>query len=91
MAQQDRRPLKMGDLYEPPPPTDLTQRPNPTTRQEPTCEGPSAKIDQLLQMLRLIPGGDKALVFSQFTGFLDKVEDALVTARYGIQHGEEDG
>lgn len=35
--------------------------------------GSSAKIDQLVTLLRLTPETDKSLVFSQFTGFLDKV------------------
>ena len=35
--------------------------------------GSSAKIDQLITLLRLTPDNDKSLVFSQFTSFLDKV------------------
>ena len=35
--------------------------------------GSSAKIDQLVTLLRLTPETDKSLVFSQFTSFLDKV------------------
>jgi SWI/SNF-related matrix-associated actin-dependent regulator of chromatin subfamily A3 len=34
--------------------------------------GSSAKIDQLIHLLRLTPSTDKSLVFSQFTSFLDK-------------------
>lgn len=35
--------------------------------------GSSAKIDQLVHLLTLTPATEKSLVFSQFTGFLDKV------------------
>ena len=39
---------------------------------------PSAKIDALSEQLRdVIDGGHRALVFSQFTGFLTKVRDRL--------------
>src|ERR1700720_2910374 len=64
----------MGELIEPAPPTDLTQA--PVCREEEACNprgGSSAKIDQLLHLLRLTPATEKSLVFSQFTGFLDKV------------------
>lgn len=69
----------MGDLIEPPPPTDLTQAPvRPLDDEEQDDlddlrSGSSAKIDQLVHLLRLTPHTEKALVFSQFTGFLDKV------------------
>ena len=58
---------------------DLTQQP---IKNEEDDEGgikeelrsaKSAKIDQLIQLLGLIPGTEKSLVFSQFTSFLDKV------------------
>ncbi len=63
---------------EPPPPTDLTQAP---VRYDDDMEddenelrtGSSAKVDQLVTLLRLTPETDKSLVFSQFTSFLDKV------------------
>ncbi|KAG6887502.1 hypothetical protein C0992_012023 [Termitomyces sp. T32_za158] len=76
----DRRPLGMGDLYEPPPPTDLTQ---PVIRREEELDtsgirgGSSAKIDQLVHLLRLTPSTEKSLVFSQFTSFLDKIAETL--------------
>ena len=41
--------------------------------------GSSAKIDQLVTLLRLTPETDKSLVFSQFTSFLDKVSAAIRT------------
>ena len=73
----DRRILGMGDLIEPPPPTELTQAP---IRMEDDDEaandlrsGSSAKIDQLVHLLQLTPDKEKSLVFSQFTTFLDKV------------------
>lgn len=37
--------------------------------------GSSAKIDQLIHMLQLTPLGEKSVVFSQFTSFLDKVSE----------------
>lgn len=63
---------------EPPPPTDLTQAP---VRYDDDMEddenelrtGSSAKVDQLVTLLRLTPETDKSLVFSQFTSFIDKV------------------
>lgn len=70
----------MGDLIEPPPPTDLTQA--PVQRDEDDEDdgdinslrhGSSAKIDQLIHLLQLTPATEKSLVFSQFTSFLDKV------------------
>ena len=66
----------MGDLIEPPAPTELTQAP---VRREEDEElvgiraGSSAKIDQLVHLLKLTPSTEKSLVFSQFTSFLDKV------------------
>jgi len=78
----DRRPLSLGDLYDRPPPMEFTQAP---VRREETPEvlhGSSAKIDQLIQLLRLIPSDQKSLVFSQFTSFLDKVVEALEDAGY---------
>ncbi|KNZ72866.1 Putative SWI/SNF-related matrix-associated actin-dependent regulator of chromatin subfamily A member 3-like 1, partial [Termitomyces sp. J132] len=76
----DRRSLGMGDLYEPPPPTDLTQA---VVRREEELDtsgirgGSSAKIDQLIHLLRLAPSTEKSLVFSQFTSFLDKIAEKL--------------
>lgn len=64
----------MQDLVAPPPPTDLTQLPvEQDISQDDLCTGSSAKIDQLIHLLKLIPNGSKSLVFSQFTSFLDKV------------------
>ncbi|KAG6918560.1 hypothetical protein DXG01_013650 [Tephrocybe rancida] len=77
---KDRRPLGMGDLYDPPPPTDLTQA---VVRREEELDtsgirgGSSAKIDQLVHLLRLTPPTEKSLVFSQFTSFLDKIAETL--------------
>ena len=62
----------MGDIIEPPPPTEMTQR--MYRSEEETFEGgSSAKIDQLIHLLTLMPTTEKSLVFSQFTTFLDKV------------------
>lgn len=67
----------MGDLIEPPPPTDLTQAPVRLDDDEEDNSdlrsGSSAKIDQLVHLLKLTPSTEKSLVFSQFTSFLDKV------------------
>lgn len=81
ILSQDRRPLTMQALMAPPPPTDLTQAPAKLdTDQNDLCTGSSAKIDQLVHLLKLIPNDSKSLVFSQFTTFLDKV---IVTYDYG--------
>lgn len=73
----DRRALTVADLYERTPQMELTQAPRAREPTPETCDGSSAKIDQLIQLLRLIPAGEKSLVFSQFTSFLDKVVEAL--------------
>ena len=66
----------MRDLIEPPPITDLTQAPfrgdDDDDSDDSLRNGSSAKIDQLIHLLRLTPSTDKSLVFSQFTSFLDK-------------------
>ena len=63
----------MGDLHEPPPPTELTQ---PSVMVNDVNGGlrnqPSAKIEQLIHLLKLLPSTEKCLVFSQFTSFMDK-------------------
>ncbi|KII92184.1 hypothetical protein PLICRDRAFT_133581 [Plicaturopsis crispa FD-325 SS-3] len=88
----DRRPLGLGDLIEPPPPTDLTQA--PVRQDEPEDEDDmrstsSAKIDQLVHLLKLTPGTEKSLVFSQFTSFLDKIAEVL--EEQGIPYVRFDG
>ncbi len=78
----------MTQLVEPPPPTDFTQAP---VRFDDDMEdddnelrtGSSAKIDQLVTLLRLTPDNDKSLVFSQFTSFLDKV---ILTLNIHVHH-----
>ena len=51
---------------------------------------PCSKIDALLEQLRdVTDGGHRALVFSQFTGFLDKVRGRLDAA--GVQYCYLDG
>jgi len=77
---QDRRPLTAADLFEPPPPTDMTQKPFVDEEGEEIegfRKGSSAKIDQLVHLLKLTPSTEKSLVFSQFTSFLDKVRQIL--------------
>ncbi|KAF8527760.1 SNF2 family N-terminal domain-containing protein [Gautieria morchelliformis] len=76
----DRRIINMSDLIEPPPPADFTQAPPPPEPDEDTSgirTGSSAKIDQLVHLLQLTPKTEKSLVFSQFTGFLNKIAEAL--------------
>ncbi|KZT19055.1 hypothetical protein NEOLEDRAFT_1142558 [Neolentinus lepideus HHB14362 ss-1] len=88
----DRRPITMGDLVEPPPPTDLTQAPVSRDEDDDDSElrkGSSAKIDQLVHLLKLTPSTEKSLVFSQFTTFLDKIGDRL--AEEGISFVRFDG
>ncbi|KAK0485859.1 SNF2 family N-terminal domain-containing protein [Armillaria novae-zelandiae] len=70
----DRRTLSWTDVIEPPPPTELTQLPVSEDDEEEVFQnGSSAKIEQLIHLLMLMPHSEKSLVFSQFTSFLDKV------------------
>ncbi|KAI9067101.1 hypothetical protein FKP32DRAFT_1588914 [Trametes sanguinea] len=90
----DRRPLNAGSLIEPAPPTDLTQAPvrfddEMEDQEDDLRDGSSAKIEQLITLLRLTPETDKSLVFSQFTSFLDKIAEALDKA--GIPYVRFDG
>ncbi|MDT3440375.1 MULTISPECIES: DEAD/DEAH box helicase [unclassified Pseudofrankia] len=51
---------------------------------------PSAKIESLLEQLTdVVGGGHRALVFSQFTGFLGKIRDRLAAA--GVEYCYLDG
>ena len=65
----------MSDIHEPSPATDLTQISAKKTEgaNDAGLGSSSAKIDQLVYLLRLTPPTEKSLVFSQFTSFLDKV------------------
>ncbi|TFY76637.1 hypothetical protein EWM64_g7375, partial [Hericium alpestre] len=89
----DRRTIGMGDLIEPPPPTDLTQAPvrmdEDEDEQNDLRTGSSAKIDQLVHLLKLTPNTEKSLVFSQFTSFLDKIAETL--EKEGIPYVRFDG
>ncbi|KAG8762795.1 hypothetical protein FRC11_007751 [Ceratobasidium sp. 423] len=76
LGPMELRPIAMGDLIEPAPPTMLTQVPREDNVKGLT-EGSSAKIEQLVWLLRRIPPEEKAVVFSQFTSFLDKIADQL--------------
>jgi len=54
------------------------------------CDVPSSKIDALIEQLHDVAGGGhRALVFSQFTGFLDKVRTRLDAS--GLQYSYLDG
>ncbi|KAG1777727.1 SNF2 family N-terminal domain-containing protein [Suillus placidus] len=89
----DRRTIGMGDLIEPPPPTELTQAPvrhdENETHDNTLRTGSSAKIDQLIHLLQLISSDQKSLVFSQFTSFLDKIGEAF--EEHGIPYVRFDG
>ncbi|KAJ3805975.1 SNF2 family N-terminal domain-containing protein, partial [Lentinula aff. lateritia] len=72
----DRRVLSLKDLHDPLPSMDMTQpsfRSQGDEIEEGIRNAPSAKIEQLVQLLKLTPNGEKSIVFSQFTSFLDKV------------------
>ncbi|KAK0225975.1 SNF2 family N-terminal domain-containing protein [Armillaria fumosa] len=78
----DRRTLSWTDVIEPPPPTELTQLPVSEDDEEEVFQnGSSAKIEQLIHLLMLMPHSEKSLVFSQFTSFLDKRFDGRMSAR----------
>ncbi|KAI0266685.1 SNF2 family N-terminal domain-containing protein [Gloeopeniophorella convolvens] len=89
----DRRTIGVGDLIEPPPPTELTQAPVRIDEDNEDMAalrtGSSAKIDQLVHLLRLTPETEKSLVFSQFTTFLDKIAEVL--DKEGIPFARFDG
>ncbi|QRW08198.1 SWI/SNF-related matrix-associated actin-dependent regulator of chromatin subfamily A member 3-like 3 [Ceratobasidium sp. AG-Ba] len=89
----DRRPISMTDLIEPAPPTDLTQVLHKDSGLDDfglaSSPGSSPKIDRLIQILKLIPSDDKAVVFSQFTTFLEKIADQLEA--HGISFVEFNG
>ncbi|KAF9012434.1 SNF2 family N-terminal domain-containing protein [Cyathus striatus] len=87
----DRRLITLADLYEPPPP-DLTQKPvraMEDTQATSISARSSAKIEQLVRLLRLNPSTEKSLVFSQFTSFLDKIGEVLEAE--GISYVRFDG
>ena len=84
----------MGDLIEPLLPSDLTQAPPPVDEGDDDDDddefrnGSSAKIDQLVYLLRSLPTNEKSLVFSQFTSFLDKVRFGFAIFRATVDLGE---
>ncbi|KAK2463186.1 hypothetical protein APHAL10511_004841 [Amanita phalloides] len=86
----DRRPLGMSDLHKPLPPTEFTQLPVTVNDvYDETRSEPSAKIEQLIHLLKLLPSTEKSLVFSQFTSFMDKI--ALAFEKEGISYVRFDG
>ncbi|KAJ8696722.1 hypothetical protein PTI98_006569 [Pleurotus ostreatus] len=70
----DRRLLRQNDLVAPLPPTDALDL---VEEESVMSEGRSAKIEQLVHLLTLTPAGEKSIVFSQFTSFLDKIAEAF--------------
>ncbi|KAJ4477055.1 SNF2 family N-terminal domain-containing protein [Lentinula edodes] len=88
----DRRALSLKDLHDPLPPMDMTQpsfRSQGDEIEEGIRNAPSAKIEQLVQLLKLTPNGEKSIVFSQFTSFLDKIAEAF--EERGITYVRFDG
>lgn len=87
----DRRRISARELVEPPPLIELTQLPAKLNNQghDELRTGSSAKIDQLLHLLKLLPSDEKSLVFSQFTSFLDKIGQTL--SEHGIPYVRFDG
>ncbi|PVF99077.1 hypothetical protein CPB86DRAFT_784078 [Serendipita vermifera] len=78
----DRRVLLMDQLIVPrPPQADEEESDDDSTSSEDIQETPSAKIVQLIELLRLQPSDSKSLVFSQFTSFLDKIGAELKKAQ----------
>jgi SWI/SNF-related matrix-associated actin-dependent regulator of chromatin subfamily A3 len=83
---QDRRPVTSADLIEPSSQTllDMTQAQRGRLADEQLemdeSDEPSAKIDQLMKLLSLLPRSEKSLVFSTFTSFLDMVATRLKSA-----------
>ncbi|KAL0578764.1 hypothetical protein V5O48_003262 [Marasmius crinis-equi] len=85
----DRGKLTLEDIFEPLPPTDATQPVLREPESENRTQSSSAKIDQLVHLLQLTPAGEKSLVFSQFTSFLDKIGETL--EEQGIPYVRLDG
>lgn len=69
----DRRQLRVEDLIEPRPPQEDEEQGDDESEDHLGIEeiAPSAKVQQLIQILRVLPSDSKSLVFSQFTSFLD--------------------
>ncbi|KAI6026131.1 SNF2 family N-terminal domain-containing protein [Pisolithus microcarpus] len=89
----DRRRISARELVEPPPLIELTQLPAKLNNQghDELRTGSSAKIDQLLHLLKLLPSDEKSLVFSQFTSFLDKASVFCDGKRAGCKFREQIG
>lgn len=68
----DRHALSLGSLLELPPDADLVPD---DVAVKPAAR--SAKVAELVKYLRAFDAGDKTLVFSQFTSFLDRVAGVL--------------
>ncbi|CAK9786233.1 unnamed protein product [Cutaneotrichosporon oleaginosum] len=84
VCPMDRHPIALTSLLEVPPdaaPEFVEQAIVPSLR--------SAKITELVRYLKAFDKGDKTLVFSQFTTFLDRV--AAILQEEGIQYCRFDG
>lgn len=83
---QDRRIISLADLHSPLPPMEATQAPFTDLEESNNPgEGSSAKIDQLIQLLRLTPSSEKSLVFSQFTRYAHASFNLCTAVRRGFQ------
>ncbi|KZO90728.1 hypothetical protein CALVIDRAFT_568793 [Calocera viscosa TUFC12733] len=71
----DRGRICIGDLIEPKPL--LAEGINIMAGVDGLDTPPSVKTIQLIKLLKLLPAGEKSLVFSQFTSYLDKIATAL--------------
>ena len=75
--------MGLGDLIEPSliveGASDAAEAEDNDFPEEGATEIPPPKIEQLIQLLKLQPKGDKSLVFSQFTSYLRKVCVSLCT------------
>ncbi|KDQ28039.1 hypothetical protein PLEOSDRAFT_1042220, partial [Pleurotus ostreatus PC15] len=84
----DRRLLRQNDLVAPLPPTDALDL---VEEESVMSEGRSAKIEQLVHLLTLTPAGEKSIVFSQFTSFLDKAINIQSMCTLAISYVRFDG
>ncbi|KZT56200.1 hypothetical protein CALCODRAFT_497639 [Calocera cornea HHB12733] len=75
LCPMDRGSITIGDLIEPKPLTeDISMGVDLDSN---TSAPPSVKTVQLIKLLKLLPTGEKSLVFSQFTSYLEKIATAL--------------
>jgi hypothetical protein len=81
----DRHPISLSSLLELPPDVSEFVEPSAVT----SATAPSAKIRELVKLLKVFGSDEKTLVFSQFTSFLDRVAGAL--EKEGVVYCRFDG